>query len=98
MAQIKVEMTGVSATLNNLDREYQDFLRRTAIELKTELQKYTPVKNGNARKGWKESVSRNRVEVSNSVDYIERLENNHSPQTKGRGIVKPAIASLNRRR
>lgn len=98
MAQIKVEMTGVSATLNNLDREYQEFLRRTAIELKTELQKYTPVKNGNARKGWKESVSRNRIEVSNSVDYIERLEKNHSPQTQGKGIVKPAIASLNRRR
>jgi fumarate hydratase class II len=98
MAQMKVEITGLSATLNNLDKEYKEFLRRTAIELKTELQNKTPVKSGNARKGWKDSVKGDKIQVSNSVDYIERLDKNHSPQTKGQGIVKPALDSFNRKK
>lgn len=98
MAQIKVEMTGVSATLSKLEKEYKDFLGRTAVALRQELQKHTPIDKGNARNNWKESVKSDSVEVVNNVPYIERLENNHSKQTKGRGIVKPALSSFNRRK
>lgn len=98
MAQIKVELTGVSATLSQIDREYKSFLGRTAVALREELQKKTPIDSGNARSKWKESVKGNRVEVSNNVPYIERLEKNHSPQTRGQGIVRPAVASFYRRK
>jgi hypothetical protein len=98
MAQMKVEITGLSATLSKLDKEYKEFLGRTAVALKEELQKATPIDKGNARNAWKQRVSRDSVEVSNNVPYIERLEKNHSPQTKGKGIVKPALSSFNRRK
>lgn len=90
-------MTGVNATLNKLNKDFKEYLERTAMELKSDLQDFTPTRSGNARKGWKTTISNNAIEVSNSVAYIERLENNHSPQTKGQGIVKPALSSFNRR-
>ncbi len=73
-------------------------LQRVGNILLDEAKKQTPFKEGRARRGWTKTQSGNTVRVVNRVPYIERLENNYSRQTKGRGIMKPAITGTNKRR
>lgn len=61
-------------------------------DLFNNLKSFTPIKKGRARRGWVKAESNNSVKLKNGVPYIERLEANYSKQTRGRGIVKPAIA------
>ena len=98
MAQLKIEVTGVDAALKDINETYQEFLERAAVELKSDLQKYTPIRSGNARRNWQETTSKDGFEVTNSVPYIERLENNWSKQTRGKGITGPALKSFNRKK
>jgi hypothetical protein len=51
----------------------------------------TPVKSGRARRGWQAKTGKDTFTVENSVPYIQRLENNWSKQTRGRGIIGPAL-------
>jgi hypothetical protein len=54
------------------------------------MQAYTPVRTGNAR--------RNTRQIGNSIvanyPYAQRLEDNHSPQTQGQGIIAPTERAI----
>lgn len=50
-----------------------------------EMQKNTPVRSGNARRNTKLQGNT----VTANYPYAERLEDNYSPQTRGRGIITP---------
>jgi hypothetical protein len=69
-------------------------------ELLRNLRAKTPIAEGRARRGWNKQEKTNKVKIANRVPYIERLENNYSKQTRGRGITKPAIRTTraNRKR
>jgi|SRR6056300_1288038 hypothetical protein len=87
--------------VNAIRRELRAELNKVGNALLEEARAATPIapKNGGrARRGWTKTQSGERVSVSNRVPYIGKLENNYSKQTKGRGIVKPAIGATNRRR
>lgn len=60
-------------------------------ELLRNLRDKTPIDQGQARRGWNKRTKTNKVKIANRVPYIERLEDNYSRQTRGRGILKPAI-------
>ena len=57
----------------------------------TALVAATPIKSGRARSGWQAKTARDTFTVENKVPYIQRLENNWSKQTRGKGIVGPAL-------
>ena len=73
----------------------QKGLQQAVLELSqlTEqaLVQATPVRSGNARRGWKNQVTKDTFTLENRVPYIDRLENNWSKQTRGRGIIGPAL-------
>lgn len=94
---LNVTFTSPSSITKGLKAYLQQEVRAFGNELFNQLKTITPkaqVKGGRARAGWlqKQNGPYN-VNLSNRVPYIERLENNYSKQTRGRGIMKPAIAN-----
>lgn len=61
-----------------------------AIEAHKKFVSVTPIKSGNAR--------RNTKLYNNTIDadypYAQRLEDNYSPQTNGKGMVEPTIEHI----
>ena len=82
-------------------REVKKELQVVGEILLQEAKRTTPiakVDGGRARRGWIKRTTGNTVTVANRVPYIERLENNYSQQTRGKGIMRPAIRNTNKRR
>ncbi len=79
-----------------ISEEHQSF----SDELLDQVIAATPRKEGRARRGWSQRKMGDKIRVANRVPYIERLESNYSSQTKGKGIIKPAVTKTksNRRR
>lgn len=98
MAELRLTVTGIQAAEAQLKRDFQKFLETKAKQLNDSLIDATPIRSGNARANWKSTVNRDGFESVNRVPYIERLEKNWSKQTKGKGIVGPALNSFNRKK
>lgn len=58
---------------------------------------YTPVKTGAARAAWHTQGSGRSTEAVNTKPYIQRLDDNWSKQTRGRGILKPTTKQIRRK-
>jgi hypothetical protein len=56
------------------------------------MQKHTPVRTGNARRNT--NLTGNTVVAD--YPYAQRLEDNYSPQTRGRGIIAPTEQEIQR--
>jgi len=84
--------------IGSIRRELKTTLNQVGAILLDEARKATPVAKGRARRGWTKRSMNNEVRIANRVPYIERLENNYSKQTKGRGVMTPAIRNTNKRR
>lgn len=98
MAKLSVSVSGSSQMRLGLDKQLKNAVSKLAAELQKQLRAHTPVDTGRARNGWITQTRRDGAkEVHNRVPYIERLENNWSKQTRGQGIVQPAIKKLPRR-
>lgn len=63
---------------------------RVAMEGREYLESITPVKTGNARN--RTRVSRNIIHAN--YPYAGALDNNHSKQTDGKGLIEPTINFL----
>lgn len=89
---LKIQITGISRVRDDLTRELEQLVQKVSVELHQAVVEKTPVRSGRARAGWQTRRMGNlRVEERNQVPYIERLENNYSKQTRGRGIIGPAL-------
>ena len=89
---INVRFTpGLRVTFEKVRKGVDQELKAFGSDLLDNLRKLTPVNGGRARRGWSKRETTNKVALQNRVPYIERLEDNYSKQTKGRGILKPAI-------
>ena len=51
---------------------------------------HTPIRSGNARRNT--TLQGNTIEAN--YPYAERLEDNYSPQTNGKGIAEPTIQDI----
>ena len=63
---------------------------RVAMEGREYLENITPVRTGNARN--RTRVSQNNIHAN--YPYAGALDNNHSKQTKGDGLIKPTLQFL----
>ena len=89
---INVRFTpGLRVTFGKVRKGVDQELKAFGSDLLDNLRKLTPVNGGRARRGWSKRETTNKVALQNRVPYIERLEDNYSNQTKGRGILNPAI-------
>ena len=78
MSNITDRLNKITQTLNS--HAIATYAHKRFIE-------HTPVKSGNARR--KTTLKGNIIEAN--YPYAERLENNYSSQTHGKGIVNPTI-------
>ena len=88
---LKVAMSSPRKIISEIRKGIENDLQNFSSALLENLRNNTPLKEGRARRGWSMRKGRNSVKLQNRVPYIERLENNSSKQTNGRGIIKPAL-------
>lgn len=58
----------------------------------TTMKRYTPIRSGNARR----NTNLQGNTVTADYPYAQRLEDNWSPQTRGKGIIAPTEAAIQR--
>lgn len=88
---IQISISGLDGVSKDLDQSLAQFVKELSNDVLVDAKSFTPVRSGNARSGWKQSVTKKDFTVENHVPYIERLENNWSKQTHGRGIIGPTL-------
>jgi hypothetical protein len=83
---VKVNLTQfnkqMSKALNAVD-DLPEFAEET-------MKRYTPVRSGNARR----NTNLQGNTVTADYAYAQRLEDNYSPQTRGRGIIAPTEQAI----
>jgi hypothetical protein len=94
---LTVTVSGLGTTQLALNKGLQSAVAKLSQVTYQSLVQYTPRKSGNARRGWTADTKRDSFEVTNSVPYINRLENNYSKQTRGQGIIGPALNQVKRK-
>lgn len=94
---MKISVTGLNFVREGLQRDLRKMLEEVAQVTLEESVKATPKATGHARSQWTKKVSETNFNVENHVPYIGALENNHSKQTKGKGIIMPTINNVQRR-
>lgn len=83
----------VSLDTRGLKDDLDKFVDEFTQELTNTLKKNTPIRTGNARRGWSGKHTGNKAVVENKVPYIERLENGYSKQAP-KGIINPTLTQL----
>ena len=90
-----VTTPGFSTIAKEIKADLATEVREFSDQLLSDLKSFTPIapaNGGRARQGWSvKQIDPYKVKVSNSVPYIERLEDNYSKQTRGRGIINPSV-------
>lgn len=94
---MKISVTGLNLVNQGLQRDLRKILTEVAEVTIQEAVKATPKDTGHARSQWTKKVSEKTFNIENRVPYIGALENNHSKQTKGKGIIMPTITNVQRR-
>jgi len=89
-------MLKISVTVDTrgLKKDLDKFTQELADDLLAAAKKYTPIRTGNARRNWTQTKTNKGASIENKVPYIERLENNYSKQTRGKGILKPTLTEI----
>ena len=90
---MKITITGVDSAKRGLEGEIKLLVARLADEVLTDAKSNTPVKTGNARRGWNKKINNMGAVVDNRVPYIERLEAGASKQAP-RGIIGPTLTQV----
>jgi hypothetical protein len=96
MLALKFQFAGIESAVDSIKRDAEKHIRDQADLLQSSLVAHTPIDKGGARAGWKTSVKGNKIESVNQVPYIQRLEDNWSKQTRGKGIIGPSLQAFNR--
>jgi hypothetical protein len=81
----------ISVTYNpsDLNRSLDTFISKLTADAYAFAQANTPVKTGNARRGWVKGVK----EIKNQVPYIGKLEAGASRQAP-KGIIGPTLTQI----
>jgi hypothetical protein len=88
---LTIDISGLEGTQLALKKGLAKAVKEIAAATQTALVAKTPVKSGRARSGWTTTVTSTSFTSENRVPYIQRLEDNWSKQTRGRGIIGPAL-------
>ena len=90
---MKITITGVDSAKRGIQSEIKLLVARLADEVLVDAKANTPVKTGNARRGWNKKINQIGAVVDNRVPYIERLEAGASKQAP-RGIIGPTLQQI----
>lgn len=90
--KITIDVEGIDQLGRELTKEVEQFFSLVASEFKTQVTARTPIRSGQARRGWQQRQFARQQIVENQVPYIERLENGYSKQAPN-GFVKQAITA-----
>lgn len=90
---MKITVTGVGGVGRGLDLEVKNLVAKIVNEVYVEARNNTPVKTGNARRGWRKDLTSPGASVTNTVPYIERLEAGASKQAP-KGIIGPTLSQI----
>jgi hypothetical protein len=92
---LKIEVSGIAATMKSVEADYHEFLERIAEAVTTEAPKFTPKRTGRAASGWENNSKTGKILVENKVPYIGYLE---KPFVKSKqapkGIIGPTLTSV----
>jgi len=94
MIKLEVSLTGPSKSV--LDKELGRFVEQVMADVLETGRKYTPIRSGQARRGWTQRGQGATTTVQNSVPYIGRLDQGTSRQAPT-GIIKPTLAEVSKR-
>lgn len=92
---ISIRVTGLDATRRDLERGLEREVERLRVDLTRALARNTPIRSGQARRSWTSRATQTGATIENRQPYIGRLEDNWSRQTRGRGIIRPALEEVN---
>lgn len=91
MAGISIQ--GLASVKREIRSVVEDVIQETQDTVYKEVRATTPVRTGNAKKNWRKSSTRGKLDVVNRVPYIERLEDGWSRKAPN-GMVGPTLAKL----
>lgn len=97
MATLSIRVTGLNETKADLKKAFETRVKQVTDEMYQSLKAFTPVRTGRARGGWKKNNSKLSGSISNTVPYVQYLEEGTPrmrPANKGRGIIGPALNSI----
>ena len=91
----KIFVSNRKSVFNELDNglkiETRKNLKSQTEALVKDLKSVTPVDTGKARDSWKAEISEKGFKISNSVEYIERLNKGSSKQAPAHFVEKTAL-------
>lgn len=90
MIEIQVQVVG-DTNLPGLTSAIDSVIQRLVPEVQSQIQRRTPIKSGNARRGWQTRQST----IENKVPYIERLEHGYSRQAPNGFVRQGILAAIN---
>ncbi len=101
----KVQLVGLSAMINQVDKELGSAVKRLADDLYNTVERRTPVDTGRARKGWSKKVGKDNFVIENKVPYVPILDKGRHMTPRGmrgskqapRGIVGPSLTEIKRK-
>ena len=95
---LKIKVTpSAKMVADQIAKAVSDTVRQVSRDLFAEVKRFTPVKSGRARKGWKfKQKNKLHYRIANKVPYINRLDEGYSKQAPN-GIVRPAVQEVARK-
>lgn len=95
---LRVTITNANKVATGLSKDVDQIVRQVSQELLKQLQRFTPVRSGRAKRGYRLNKRKKyNYEVVNRVPYIERLDEGYSKQSPN-GMTRPAIRAVSNKR
>jgi hypothetical protein len=95
--KIRANLVVSPALSRKIDKALGEFTEDVMSDFTQAARNRTPVDTGAAQAAWRFNANGEKSTATNRKPYIKRLDENWSKQTRGKGIVKPAIRDVNRK-
>ncbi len=94
---LDIKVSGYARARKGVDKKIKQLIERISDDVLVVARSKTPIRLGRARRGWRKIRRGRDISVANTVPYIDLLEAGSSKQAP-RGILKPTITEITRRR
>lgn len=94
---IKITVVNPNKLMQDLKSRSKTLIEKISTDVLATVKKYTPIKLGTARQGWRIARSSKGNSIVNRVPYIGRLEEGLSRQAPN-GMIEPTIKEISKRR
>ena len=88
-----ITFTGLGLAISNIESEAARLIKNISDDTEEIVKANTPIRTGNARRNWSETVTPKSFQIKNQVPYIERLEAGWSKQAP-KGMVGPTLTQV----